>query len=170
MELSRRMGIRAAARGGKGTSLLIFPSTRALARMLNTVEPILSFLSFTSHYLIGPLHTEPSLLLKCFPCLPFLFRFHGYHSTSSPCQLMPDLIQHLPRRCPCLQGLPTPIYLAQLPEKSSLGNVCVTSSPISRARGVSGSLLPPTSLVPVLIVPHAPLHCGQAQWLLKAYR
>lgn len=139
----------------------------SLAHTLNTVEPVLSFLPFTSHYLIGPLHTEPSLLLKCFPCLPFLFRFHGYPSTSSPCQLMPDLIQHLPRRCPCLQGLPTPIHPAQLPGKASLGDICITSSPISRAHGVSGCLLPPTSPVPLLIVRHAALHSSQAWWLLK---
>lgn len=143
------------------------PTNKALFHRLNPMEPILSVLSFTSHYLISPLHIAPSLLLKCFSCLPFLFQFHSHHSTSSPCQLMPNLIQHHPRRCPCLQGLPTPTHSAQLPGKSSLGNVFVISSPISEAFGVSGSLLPPTSWISLFLTSHSAFHCTQAYWLLN---
>lgn len=131
------------------------------------MKPIVNFLSFTSHYLIRPLHMEPSLLLKCFSCFPFIFSFHCHHSSASPCQLMPDWIQHLPCRCPSLQGLLTPIHSAQLPGSSSLGNVFVTSSLITRAFGVSGSLLPPTSPVQFPLLLHSILHCNQAYWLLK---
>lgn len=131
------------------------------------MELIWSVLSFTSHYLISPSHIAPSLLLKCFSCLLFLFQLHSHHSTSGPCQLMPNLIQHHPRRCPCLQGLPTPIHPAQLPGKSSLGNVFVISSPISEAFGVSGSLLPAASWIPLFLSSHSPYLCSQAYWLLN---
>ena len=117
-------------------------------------NPSLSFLSFTSYYLICLLHAETSLLLKCFSCLPFLFSFHCHPSPASPCQLMPDLIQHLPRRCPCLQGLPTPIHSAQLPRSSSLGNAFVTSSP---------NLGPSASLVPSCFPPTNPIPRSSAQ-------
>ena len=119
------------------------PANGDLSHQLNPTKPIVSFLSFTSHYLIYPLHVETSLLLKCFSCLPFLFLFHCHRSPASPCQLMPDLIQHLPRRCPCLQGLLTPIHSAQLPRSSSLGNVFVTSSP--NLQGLQCLCFPPAS-------------------------
>ena len=119
------------------------PANGDLSHQLNPTKPIVSFLSFTSHYLIYPLHMETFLLLKCFSCLPFLFLFHCHSSPASPCQLMPDLIQHLPRRCPCLQGLLTPIHSAQLPRSSSLGNVFVTSSP--NLQGLQCLWFPPAS-------------------------
>ena len=121
------------------------PANGDLSHQLNPTKPIVSFLSFTSHYLTCPLHVETSLLLKCFSCLPFLFSFHCHRSPASPCQLMPDLIQHLPHRCPCLQGLPTPMHSAQLPRSSSLGNVFVTPSP--NLQGLRCLWFPPASLL-----------------------
>lgn len=65
-----------------------------------------------------------------------------------PCQLMPDLIQHLPRRCPCLQGLPIPIHAAQLPCLCHIISHlkvlwCLRSPPA------------PTSPIPHLLIPHS---------------
>ena len=129
----------------KGQAKASVYSPPYLSHQLNPTKPIVSSLSFASHYLTCPLHVETSLLLKCFSCLPFLFSFHCHRSPASPCQFMPDLIQHLPRRCPCLQGLPTPMHSAQLPRSSSLGNVFVTPSP--NLQGLRCLWFPPASLL-----------------------
>lgn len=114
LDPGRHRGIQAVKRRGRARSPVMSSIHWSHVPRLTPMEPILSFLSFTSHYLICPLHIEPSLLLKCFSSLPFLFWSHCHHPTFSPCQLMPDLIQHLPDRQPCLQGPMTPIYSAQL--------------------------------------------------------
>ena len=105
---------------------LQLPTTETLSTWPKSVELAPGFPSFISYHLVRTLHGEQSFLLRCFFCFAF---YSGSPAISiQSLSDMPDLIQHLPYRCPCLQNLCSLIHPAELPGKSSEGKISIPVS------------------------------------------